>query len=132
MKHTIALLLASFMAVTLFGQQQGWQGKFEQLQQELPTPNSYRSASGAPGSKYWQQRADYVINVEVDDNTQVLTGSETITYYNNAPEALKYLWLQLDQNHFSSTGMPATSKPGKVQDSIPARFFDYLAGTKTG
>ncbi|HLT74909.1 MAG TPA: hypothetical protein VKZ68_07475, partial [Ohtaekwangia sp.] len=73
MKHTIALLLASFMAVTLFGQQQGWQGKFEQLQQELPTPNSYRSASGAPGSKYWQQRADYVINVEVDDNTQVLT-----------------------------------------------------------
>ncbi len=89
-----ATLLSTFVA---FGQE-GWKGKFEQLGELLPTPNSYRTGSGAPGPNYWQQRADYVIHAEVDDNTQVLTGSETITYYNNSPEALKYLWLQLDQN----------------------------------
>lgn len=61
-------------------QNQAWKGKFEQLGEVLPTPNSYRTGAGSPGQNYWQQRADYVINVEVDDNTQVLTGSETITY----------------------------------------------------
>ncbi|MBA4144313.1 MAG: aminopeptidase, partial [Cytophaga sp.] len=75
-----------------------WQGKFEQLDQLLPTPNEYRSSSGAPGPKYWQQRADYVINAELNDENQSITGSETITYFNNSPDALKYLWLQLDQN----------------------------------
>ena len=52
-----------------------WKGKFEQLGELLPTPNSYRTGSGAPGVNYWQQRADYVIDVEVDDATQRLTGS---------------------------------------------------------
>jgi hypothetical protein len=67
----------------------------------LPTPNEYRTASGAPGHRYWQQRADYVINVELDDDKQRITGSETITYKNNSPDTLTYLWLQLDQNLFS-------------------------------
>jgi hypothetical protein len=68
------------------------------LGSELPTPNTYRTASGAPGESYWQQRADYDIKVEVDDNTQRLIGKETITYTNNSPHVLTYVWVQLDQN----------------------------------
>ncbi len=74
--------------------------KFRQLDEVLPTPNQYRTASGAPGHKYWQQRADYKINVTINDNNQTLSASETITYYNNSPDELTYLWLQLDQNRF--------------------------------
>jgi hypothetical protein len=116
-------------SVNLYGQDPAWKGKFEQLDQKLPTPNGYRSASGAPGKDYWQQRADYVINVEVDDNTQLLKGSETITYYNNSPENLKYLWLQLDQNIFSENSMTNLTSPGAVQDSVPAKFFLFNTGS---
>ena len=77
--------------------------KFEQLGTILPTPNEYRTASGAPGPKYWQQRADYNIRCELDEKNLMLTGSETITYYNNSPDVLTYLWLQLDENEHSST-----------------------------
>ncbi len=72
--------------------------KFKQLHQELPTPNTYRTASGAPGHEYWQQKADYVMDIRLDDENQRIYGEETITYTNNSPDALKYLWLQLDQN----------------------------------
>ncbi|MEE8341603.1 MAG: M1 family peptidase, partial [Candidatus Neomarinimicrobiota bacterium] len=72
--------------------------KFSQLKEELPTPNTYRVASGAPGHEYWQQKADYIIDVILDDEKQTLSGTETITYYNNSPDILDYLWLQLDQN----------------------------------
>jgi hypothetical protein len=75
--------------------------KFRQLEEILPTPNEQRAASGAPGPKYWQQRADYSIEVELDDANQRITGRETITYHNNSPDTLSYLWLQLDQNLFS-------------------------------
>ena len=76
--------------------------KFEQLGTILPTPNEYRTASGAPGPKYWQQRCDYDITCELDEKKLSLTGSETITYYNNSPNELTYLWLQLDENEHSS------------------------------
>lgn len=72
--------------------------KFEQLGTILPTPNEYRTASGAPGAKYWQQRADYDIDVTLDEKNLSVIGTETVTYHNNAPEALSYLWLQLDEN----------------------------------
>ncbi|HEX8633489.1 MAG TPA: M1 family metallopeptidase [Pyrinomonadaceae bacterium] len=72
--------------------------KFRQLEEILPTPNEQRAASGAPGRAYWQQRADYQINVELDDVNQRITASETITYHNQSPDTLSYLWLQLDQN----------------------------------
>ena len=71
---------------------------FKQLGQELPTPNVYRTASGAPGHEYWQQRADYNMKIHLDDATQRIDGSETITYTNNSPDELRYVWLQLDQN----------------------------------
>src|SRR3990170_86551 len=77
--------------------------KFEQLGSMLPTPNEYRTASGAPGPKYWQQRADYDIRCELDETNLKLTGKETITYFNNSPDVLTYLWLQLDENEHSDT-----------------------------
>ena len=72
--------------------------KFEQLGTILPTPNEYRSASGAPGGKYWQQRADYDIDVKLDEKNLSIVGTETVTYHNNSPDALNYIWLQLDEN----------------------------------
>ncbi len=76
--------------------------KFEQLGTILPAPNEYRTASGAPGPKYWQQRVDYDIKCELDEKNLRLTGSGTITYYNNSPDVLTYLWFQLDENEHSS------------------------------
>lgn len=76
--------------------------KFEQLGTILPTPNNYRAASGAPGHEYWQQRADYDISAFLDEDKLNLKGSETITYYNNSPDELEYLWLQLDENQQSN------------------------------
>ena len=116
----------------MHAQNPAWKGKFEQLEQALPTPNTYRSGSGAPGANYWQQRADYVITAEVDDNTQVLKGNETITYYNNSPETLTYLWLQLDQNLFAEDNMTSETKTGAIQDSIPAKYFSYATGVPEG
>ncbi len=72
--------------------------RFEQLGYLLQSPNEYRTASGAPGPRYWQQRADYVIHAELDEANLRLTGSETVTYFNNSPDVLSYLWLQLDGN----------------------------------
>ncbi len=76
--------------------------KFEQLGTILPTPNEQRTASGAPGAKYWQQRADYDIKCNLDEKDLKLTGAETITYYNNSPDPLDYIWLQLDENQHSN------------------------------
>jgi len=70
---------------------------------DLPTPNSIRTGSGAPGPDYWQQRVDYVIRASLDTVAQNVTGEERITYTNNSPDTLRYLWLQLDQNLFTST-----------------------------
>ncbi len=72
--------------------------RFKQLYEEFSTPNQYRSASGAPGPKYYQQRADYKMDIELDDTNAKLYGNETITYTNNSPDVLEYLWVQLDQN----------------------------------
>ena len=71
---------------------------FRQLYDVLPTPNVYRNAAGAPGYMYWQQRADYKMKIRLDDENQRIYGEEKVKYFNNSPEALDYLWLQLDQN----------------------------------
>ena len=96
MKRLLLLLLLG--SQLLFGQENTNQNKFKQLSEDLPTPNSYRSASGAPGHEYWQQEADYKIDLELNDNNQRIDGEETITYHNNSPDVLRYLWVQLDQN----------------------------------
>ena len=97
--------------------------KFKQLQQELPTPNSYRTASGAPGHEYYQQKADYVIDVEIDDEKQILKGSETITYTNNSPDPLTYLWLQLDQNIYAKESETKKIATGTLPNEMT---FDEL------
>ena len=76
--------------------------RFEQLGTILPTPNEYRTASGAPGPKYWQQRCDYDITCELDETNRRLIGKETLTYFNNSPDVLTYLWIQLDENQHST------------------------------
>lgn len=93
-----ALFLILFVSGGLMAQENINTNKFRQLGQELPTPNVYRTASGAPGHQYYQQQADYEMDIELNDETQQLFGSATITYHNNSPDELRYLWLQLDQN----------------------------------
>jgi len=99
--------------------------KFEQLGSILPTPNEYRSASGTPGPKYWQQRCDYDIRATLDEANLVLRGSETVTYFNNSPDVLTYLWLQLDENEHStkrnanyqnSSGMPRQLSTAQLEN----------------
>ena len=94
----IALCLLLLLPPIATAQRYGSEDKFRQLGEELPTPNVYRNAAGAPGHQYWQQRADYDMKITLDDDTQRIYGEETITYHNASPDALAYLWLQLDQN----------------------------------
>ncbi|MGC6523895.1 MAG: M1 family metallopeptidase [Flavobacteriaceae bacterium] len=93
-----SIILSILTAYFGLAQENTNNSKFKQLYEELPTPNVYRTASGAPGHEYYQQKADYVINVHLDENNHVISGNETITYTNNSPDALEYLWVQLDQN----------------------------------
>ncbi|MEZ2445156.1 M1 family metallopeptidase [Chitinophaga sp. RCC_12] len=92
--------------------------RFEQLGTMLQTPNMYRSASGAPGPKYWQQRADYEIEAQLDDEQQKLTGAETITYFNNSPDPLTYLWLQLDENEHDSKSDNQQFNESRMSDKM--------------
>lgn len=91
----VALLASAFGAQA---QENTNQNPFRQLGQELPTPNTYRTASGDKGHEYWQQQADYDMKIRLDDETQKIYGEETVTYTNNSPDDLDYLWVQLDQN----------------------------------
>jgi hypothetical protein len=111
------------------------QSKFAQLDMELPTPNGYRTAGGAPGSQYYQQKADYKISVTIDDQTQRLTGEETITYTNNSPDKLEYLWLQLDQNIYAENSDSKLIEVEKMEDfknigDVKKKLFDYDGGFK--
>lgn len=77
-----------------------FEDKFRQLEEILPTPNAYRNAAGEPGKAYWQQGVDYKIEVELDEQNRHIKGQQTVTYRNNSPYTLKYLWIQLEQNRF--------------------------------
>jgi len=112
--------------------------KFEQLGSIMPTPNEYRTASGAPGPKYWQQRCDYDIKCDLDEKALRLNGSETLTYFNNSPNTLTYLWLQLDENQQSSVNnanyqnsnnLPAQTSPN-VLDRMTEAQSDNGNGVK--
>ena len=97
LKTNLSILLL-FLTSLVCAQDNLNNSKFKQLYEELPTPNVYRTASGAPGHEYYQQKADYEINVELDEEKNILKGNEIITYTNNSPDVLNYLWIQLDQN----------------------------------
>ncbi len=98
--------------------------KFRQLYNEMSTPNSYRTASGAPGHEYYQNEADYKMSIQLDDAKQRITGYETITYRNNSPDDLTYLWVQLDQN-VRAQDSPAKDKNGGGVSAVnqPGRFI---------
>lgn len=98
--------------------------KFEQLGTIISDPNIYRSASGAPGPAYWQQRADYEIDAELDEKNLRLNGSETITYYNNSPDPLSYLWVQLDENQHKASSDNKLTERSKMSTQM-----DYKALT---
>ncbi len=122
--------LLSFLPAFAFGQ-----SKFAQLDQELPTPNAYRTAGGAPGYNYYQQKADYKIDVSIDDKTQILSGKETITYTNNSPDKLDYLWLQLDQNIYKPGSDAQLISLEKMEDfksikDVEKKLFYYEGGYK--
>lgn len=109
------------------------QSKFRQLYQEFSTPNNYRSASGAPGPDYYQQQADYKMDITLDDKNARLYGEETITYTNNSPDVLEFLWVQLDQNVRSKDsksplrdggGVPLAAPTGSFVSSYMTEAFD--------
>ena len=108
MKFKSTIILSFFIPLGIYAQdiqnnpKSNHGNKFEQLGTILPSPNVYRTASGAPGQGYWQNRADYQINAYLDEDKRNLKGSETVTYYNNSPDDLEYLWLQLDENEQST------------------------------
>lgn len=100
------------------------QSKFAQLDELLPTAGTYRTASGAPGHDYYQQQADYEMAISLNENTQRIDGDITITYTNNSPDALPYLWLQLDQNQQASNSESAALRTGTLSDKVS---FNELA-----
>ena len=143
--NKITLLIAAFLVSSIsFAQQQNSSeenkqeghyniSKFRQLYQELPTPNSYRTASGAPGHAYYQQKADYKMDIVLDDEKQIIYGEEVITYHNFSPDALDYLWVQLDQNVRAvesmkkdvTAGSPGTYfSPEKFTQTFLGKSFD--------
>ena len=109
--------LSVFMFIASFATAQEI-NKFEQLGTLLPTPNDTRTASGAPGHAYWQQKADYNISVHLDDHIQRISGKETITYNNLSPDPLNYLWLQLDQNQIAENSDSYSTQTGKLDTRV--------------
>ena len=96
-----------------------WNDKFRQLgSDEMATPNTYRTASGAPGADYWQQQVDYKMKIRLDDDIQKIHGEETITYHNNSPDVLYYLWIQLDQNIYAKDNNSAKIEQMKISDQM--------------
>ena len=106
--------------------------KFKQLDQEIATPNLYRTASGYPGHGYWQNRADYTIDVKLNDDNQSINGFETITYTNNSPDNLNYLWVQLDQNVRAKDSDSYKISTGKMRNKLNFSSIKpgYIIGDK--
>jgi len=126
MKLSASLLILFFTTLFLHGQTQNWEGKFEPIDPMITQPNTYRSASGAPGKDYWQQRADYSIKATLNENDNTLSGEETITYYNNSPDNLSYLWVQLDQNVNRKENEDFGEVMGGIRDSMNTRHMQFL------
>ena len=126
MRLSFSFLFTLLFLFSLHGQDQPWQGKFEPVDKMLTPPSPYRAASGAPGKAYWQQRADYVIKASLDEANNILSGEETITYHNNSPDDLTYLWVQLEQNVNRKENEDFGTVFGGVKDSISALRMQYL------
>jgi len=119
------LLFFLFM-FCIHAQNKPWQGKFESIDNLIAPPNAYRNASGAPTKAYWQQRADYNIKAVINENTNSLLGEETITYYNNSPDDLNYLWIQLEQNVNKKENEDFGTIKNRMKDSITTMQMQFL------
>jgi hypothetical protein len=129
MKRLLTYAIAFAALVSAAYAQQDFSGrKFEQLGTMLPTPNGYRTASGAPGHQYWQQKADYVMEIELRENDQTLHGYEQITYHNNSPDLLPYVWVQLDQNMRRKDSDTYSTANSEVSDNIGEWSLKRLVG----
>jgi hypothetical protein len=126
MRHFFTVILSLCFTVFVYAQNQPYQGKFEPIDNMITAPNVYRSASGAPGKAYWQQRADYKIKAQLDEKNNILSGDETITYYNNSPDDLSYLWIQLEQNVNKKGNEDFGFAFGNVRDSMNTRHMQFL------
>lgn len=122
MRYLFSVIFAAALFCSIDVAAQDPPNKFAQIENLLPTPNVYRSGSGAPGHQYWQQRADYKMDIVLDDEEQRIYGEETITYHNNSPDDLKYLWLQLDQNMRAVDSDSYKIRTASIGDSL--RFGD--------
>ena len=119
-KFFLFLIFAGFtnLSFAAIDQSKGsFEDKFRQLDEVFPSPNLSRPATGEPGPMYWQQRADYKIKIKLNEDTRSVEGSETITYTNNSPLTLKYIWLQLDQNIFAKESINNLTRPWGGGDS---------------
>lgn len=133
MKRLLLLAVAAGLCVVGYAQQENTnQNKFRQLYNELPTPNVYRNAAGAPGHEYWQQRADYQIDIELDDEKQRIYGTETITYHNNSPDPLDYLWVQLEQNRRAKDSDTYKIQQGDMDERMSSGQLKRLTPTFDG
>ena len=125
-KQFITIAMLSFATISsanaAISQTKGdFEDKFRQLDESLPTPNVYRNAAGEPGHEYWQQQVDYKIRAKLDEENRRIEASQDITYHNNSPDTLKYLWVQLDQNKFRNDSMSAmTTTFGGIGNRGPA------------
>ena len=122
-------LLILFISLTISATAQdvpGYSGKFNAIDRLLSPPSTYRTASGAPGEDYWQQRADYKIKATINEETNELTGEETITYFNNSPHDLKLLWLNIEQNVNRKGNEDFGDVLGGVRDSVSSLQIQYL------
>ena len=119
-KFFLLFVLAGFanVAISAVDQSKGFfEDKFRQLDEAFPSPNLSRPATGEPGPTYWQQRADYKIQIKLNEESRSVEGSETITYTNNSPLTLKYIWLQLDQNIFAKESINNLTRPWQGGES---------------
>lgn len=105
----VIAVLTGLLAAAIHAQTPQNVDAFRQIDNLVASPNSYRSASGAPGPSYWQQRADYVMSVQLNENARHIRAKAQITYHNNSPDALHYLWVQLDQNRFRADSLSQRS-----------------------
>ena len=123
-----SLILAGYAQDTKNNPGSNHGNRFEQLGTILPTPNEYRTASGAPGPKYWQQRCDYDITCSLDEPNRRLDGKETVTYFNNSPDILTYLWLQLDENEHSAKNSSGYQGSSFMPKSLNENDVNRLSG----
>lgn len=129
-----SLLISALVLWTtsIFSQEEMlWHRKFEPINEELPTPNVYRTADGSPGPSYWQQKADYDIKVRLIESENRIEGSERIVYHNNSPHELKYLWLQLDQNRRAPESLENLTRTTNLPDTVSAWVFNYVNQVRT-